>query len=67
MILWRFKEMGTELEFTNCFEFEVEIHNSRTSLYNWLDEELNLQPEQLKEQILEGCDHLSMNYNKRGI
>lgn len=57
--------VGLELIVDNVFAFEKEIDKSTLLLYEWLDDELKLQPEQLKEQILAGCDKLSINYQER--
>lgn len=59
--------VGVELELDNEFAFEKELHKSIALLYEWLDDELSLQPEHLKEQILDGCNNLSTNYLERSI
>jgi len=48
-------------------DFESEGYHARFDLFEWLDDELELQPKELHNAILIGEKELSINYNPRGL
>jgi len=49
----------SELEFNDKLEFEIDIYNSRQRLFEWYEEELELNPN------FEGI--IALNYRKVGL
>ncbi len=48
-------------------EFEMDLSSSMNRLFEWLDNEFEIQPKILKESLIDGCGKLSLNFNYGGI
>lgn len=48
-------------------DFEREGDNAQFNLFGWLDDELELQPKELHNAVLNGEKDLSINYNPGGL
>jgi len=48
-------------------DFEKEEHHAQFDLFEWLDDELELQPKELHNAVLNGEKDLSINYNPGGL